>query len=465
MYSVFRSMYQVFYEFAYNLYIYAYLVILSIIVILVIYIKLRYPFWSSQPVYHTYDFFRWIYLMIAWKHIDPYIIQSKVIKTRFVSLDKVITIPYTDLSSVQESEFVDLLQCHSFSSESIMNILDKTTIQSLLIGMSYVSFFQEDRLSIDLSNNAIVVAKKDTIGCMSSRPIQCIVSGIKTPGYFWDHICVNRSREKDGKIPRKNIAYKMIQTHEYRQRLMQPNVAASVFKKEGFKPTKNSIRTADSYSSWSMTDKYINPSPKGADLNLQRFNLCDGVVPLVKFQILTFELHKISKPPLPLDMTVVSINADDVYDMIYGFSHSNIFTLCMFPEIGSLIELIRTQIMHVYALKQGGHMLAVYFLKDTQIVYELNTENAGKLLECIASVDFENSPYFFAGFLGALYNVLEIGGKMEVIRFPNLGHNSKIIEKWRWKYSPISEIPAAYYIYNMIVPQMPIAQNKSLILI
>ena len=421
------TIYSVFYEFAYNLYTYAYLVILSIIVILVIYIKLRYPFWSSQPVYHTYDFVRWIYLMIS---CEPYLIQSKIVKTRFLSLNNVTTIPYSDISSLQESEFVDLLQCHSFSNENVLNILDKTTIQSLFIGMSYISFFQEDQLSMDLSNNALV-AKKNTIGCMSSRPIQCIVSGTKIPAYFWDHICVNRSREKEGKIPRKNIAYKMIQTHEYRQRLMQPNVGASVFKKEG--------------------------------------TLCHGVVPLVKFRILTFEIRTISKPPLPIDMTVVSVNADDVYDMIYGFTHSNMFTLCLFPEIGSFIELIKTQLLHVYALKHKDRILGVYFLKDTQIVYELNANtNTGKLLECIASVDFDNSPFFFAGFLGALYNILEIGGKKEAfqtIRFPNLGHNSKIIEKWRWKYSPISEIPAAYYIYNMIVPQMPIAQSKSLILI
>jgi len=38
-----------------------------------------------------------------------------------------------------------------------------------------------------------------------------------------------------------------------------------------FKPTKNSIRTADSHSLWSMTDKEINTSPEGADLNLHRF--------------------------------------------------------------------------------------------------------------------------------------------------------------------------------------------------
>jgi hypothetical protein len=40
---------------------------------------------------------------------------------------------------------------------------------------------------------------------------------------------------------------------------------------DNFKPTKNLIRPAEPHYSWSMTDKEINPSPEGADLNLQRF--------------------------------------------------------------------------------------------------------------------------------------------------------------------------------------------------
>jgi hypothetical protein len=40
-----------------------------------------------------------------------------------------------------------------------------------------------------------------------------------------------------------------------------------------FKPTKNLICHADSHSSWSMTDKEINPSHKGADLSLYRFKV------------------------------------------------------------------------------------------------------------------------------------------------------------------------------------------------
>jgi hypothetical protein len=40
-----------------------------------------------------------------------------------------------------------------------------------------------------------------------------------------------------------------------------------------FKPTKNPIRVRGLDSSWSVTDKEINPSPEGADLNLLRFKL------------------------------------------------------------------------------------------------------------------------------------------------------------------------------------------------
>ena len=40
-----------------------------------------------------------------------------------------------------------------------------------------------------------------------------------------------------------------------------------------FKPAKNSIRTADLYSSWFVTDNDLNPSTKGADLNHHRFKI------------------------------------------------------------------------------------------------------------------------------------------------------------------------------------------------
>ena len=47
-----------------NIAMYEYLyfiVVLSCFVLTFAYIKIRYPFWNVQPVYHTYDFWRWFY--------------------------------------------------------------------------------------------------------------------------------------------------------------------------------------------------------------------------------------------------------------------------------------------------------------------------------------------------------------------------------------------------------------------
>ena len=57
-----------------------------------------------------------------------------------------------------------------------------------------------------------------------------------------------------------------------------------------FRATKNLIRPADSHSSWSMTDKEINPSPEGADLNLQRFK--SARLRIYSFKVLPIEDFK-----------------------------------------------------------------------------------------------------------------------------------------------------------------------------
>ena len=65
-----------------------------------------------------------------------------------------------------------------------------------------------------------------------------------------------------------------------------------------FKPTNNSIRTADSHSSWSMTDKEINPSPEGANLNLHRFNMkCH----LGAMSVIALFSHKLSQTITAMD--------------------------------------------------------------------------------------------------------------------------------------------------------------------
>ena len=99
-----------------NIHIYLFLIILSLIIGIFAYIKLRYPFWNLQPVYHTYDFWRMIYR-------EPFFIYKKAISTKFVDLNSINTVIYEDreysyiLSIVESPEIeknkIDPLQATS----------------------------------------------------------------------------------------------------------------------------------------------------------------------------------------------------------------------------------------------------------------------------------------------------------------------------------------------------------------
>jgi len=73
--------------------------------------------------------------------------------------------------------------------------------------------------------------------------------------------------------------------------LMSDELILPPRKNKLFKPTKNLIRLSDSHSSWSITDKEINPSPEGADLNIQRFNSKKNNLPEYEYSDLTMPLR------------------------------------------------------------------------------------------------------------------------------------------------------------------------------
>jgi len=464
------------------MYEYIYVIIIFFLLFLFAYIKIRYPFWNMQPVFHSYDYWRYFAR-------TPFQIQyGKSLKTKYTTPKTVQTYAFLDISEKQLTQFVDLLQCHYISSEHILTMVDKQTIQTYLTGQnqsSYVSFFQEDSykavINQDPSSISIldILATPTPIGCMSSRPVRLFiwdrVNVIHDKmAYYWDHLCVHRDFKK------KNLGRNLIQTLEYVQRDKNPDIPFSIFKKEE--------------------------------------TLCEGIVPLVKYKVSTFYLRNIRIPPLPPNFTVVRIfleNMDILSDFLYGISHpqfigqksndqknkpdnnsqnkensrnsqnkSTPFSFCAFPEIGALAALVKSQLWYIYAVKRDTHIYGLYFLKNAKTTYDppmntdkINTNNDTKnttnplnLLECVSSVSNMSGPLnsglLFAGFLHALRDIMGLSEtKYRMISFTDLGHNGQILEKWRWKYSPLFEYPAAYYMYNMVVPGMPVQKERCLILL
>ena len=419
--------------------LYIVLATIGLFLIIFIYIKLRHPFWNLQPVFHSYDF--WRYFLRT-----PFVIQSGFpSKTKYVDT-KVHVRPFLDIPEKESSKIADLLQCYYLSSDKMLTLTDASDIYIELTGQShpsFVSFYEETNYQEkdNKTTDSEVVIKRDQLGCMTSRAIRLFMwdkyDEIHTHyAYFWDHICVHRDFQD------KHIARNIIQSHERFQRIYNPDVPISLFKKE--------------------------------------IHLCEGIVPIVKYSLYTFGLQPVKPPPLPdyfYITRIVQENSDLLSDLLYGMVHQetlstkqSTFRFCAFPEIAVLDNLIKHNHLYVYVLRKHKHPYAYFFFRNTRTSYD--TVEEGNIVECIGSINNmqgnvqESNSTFFAAFLGALHNIqTNIPISFKFVVFNQLAHNHILLERWKWKYAAIFVNDAAYYLYNAVCPRLPIEEKQCLILV
>jgi len=415
------------------MYEYIYIIVIFLILGVFAFIKIQYPFWSAQPIFHSYDFWR----RFSTKFF--YIQNGFPIKTKFCDPKRVLSVPYSEMNDDSIKKTVDLIQCYHIPSDRVIVNMDISGLNSMMTGHShpsYITFYNESDFSIEYDPNfnllTQIVEKPLPVGCILSIPTRLFIN---TYGkmeehviYNWDYTCVHRDYVK------KNISRNLIQTAEYNQRIKNPEILGTLFKKEG--------------------------------------SLCDGVVPLVEFKTFLFYLRNVKLPPLPPKFTVTRIFNENVSlfsDFLYGITHpkriigdeqiQSPFFLMSIPEMGNIAAMLISENLYAYVLQNAEHIYGLYIFKDAKINYE-DIEN-GNLLECVFSVsNTEMEGLFFSGFLSSLRGILNLQKKYKMILFNNLSHSSKILDKWRWKYTPVFENNAAYYAYNMVIPGMPFEANK-----
>lgn len=71
------------------MFIYHYIIFLQLLFLLIfwIYIKIKYPFWSSQALFHTYDYFRKL-------QKSPFLVSTKVVSTKYYKPENIQTFEY-----------------------------------------------------------------------------------------------------------------------------------------------------------------------------------------------------------------------------------------------------------------------------------------------------------------------------------------------------------------------------------
>lgn len=399
-----------------NLHIYLFLFLILLVFSIFVYIKLSFPFWNNQPVYHSYDFWRYLYK-------NPFIVQRRFpIKSRFCDFDNVETQEFMDISGTTVTELIDLLQCHYVSSDSTFFIFHKDNLNAYFVGHQhpcYFSFYRKPLPSI----NQTKYGKKNTTwkqvqethksndhikGCVSSRPMEFYYLGEKQDIYYVDFICVNRDLDK------KDIMRRLLQTHDYRVRIREP-IQITLIKKEG--------------------DPY------------------HGVVPIIKHKSYVYDIMKdVHRPQLPLHFLVKEITDKNINILVdFMVTIRSRFSIFGITSLGNIVEMIKAKVIFIFCVYRKEEIHAVYFFRDSRTQYEIMGKN-GPLLHFFGSLHNSNSQQlFYDGFLHTLSAILKATNVFKYLMIENISHNFLVVDFVDRK--PFLEIDQYYYTLNYIIPK------------
>ena len=409
--------------------IHIYIIITFIILGIFAYIKLKYPFWSNQPCWHTYDYWRYLYK-------NPFIIQkSKPVKTKFLNLKNVETVPYLEATEETIIQCINLLQCFYIPTDKILLTINKTDMTTLMKGhdeIPFLSIYYENQYITDSSN--IIMTIQKPIACMISYPVHIYyletITAIQYSNLYanyWDYICIHRNHKE------KPFLRNLIQTHEYNQRIKSPHIPVSLFKKE--------------------------------------ISLCSGIVPLLEYKSYTYHLEPIKIPKLPFEFIIVRIIRENI-SILFDFFEKlkdpqipNIFAFYAYTSNVNLTALIESNQLYVYCLKKGEHVYGMYFIKKTYTIYE-DIQN-GNTLQLVASINNSSQPGLFAnGFVHSMTDLLKTSvEKYHVLVIDECSHNKILLQEWNKTFSPMLENQCAYYLYNFVYPSSPLPSDNAFILL
>ena len=380
------------------------LAILIIIILAVLYLKLKYGFWCGQPVFHCYD----IHYMI----FPPGIINnSPPVKNRYTNFKEINTVIFSELSELQVTRFINFIKYNYLKNGDNIFWPEKENILPYFKGHNsqpFFSFYSTDVLINDV-NNKNVISDKKIISVMTSRPFHVLIpSKHKTAKdtsfdvYYVDYLCVDKEFRKKG------IAQQIIQTHEYNQRHINTNICVSLFKRE---------------------------------------DELTGIMPLCVYKTYGYSVDKWRKPEtLHSQYSIIVIASQNMW-IVVDFLKQNTgsFDIIINPEIANLLFLVETGNMYIYSILNDNNIKCLYFFKKTCTSVEKNKE----VLTCIASITNNelSDDLFIQGFKIAFWQIAE-KHNYGFAAIENISHNYKLILNINIKTKPLVVSPTAYFFYN-----------------
>ena len=389
------------------------------------YLRLKMPFWHTQPVFHLYNLKYWC------KPPGQLGGVSTIAANKFVNLQNNEFIAITD-DLVAPGSHVKFTQICNFIKDYYVIHKDAiykptpTDILAYLQSNNHPSFFnvyQEPRM---LFEKGVPSSTTDyeMLGVISARVLNVTLHGktttttttksnkasngkIEFPVYYIDNLCVKPDYRKKGIPPQ------MIQTLYHRISRANPKVRAYMFKREG-------------------------------KLN--------AIVPLVCYSTYAFDITIFIPDCLITGaMNIIEIGGQQL-NVLFDFIKAQMtkFKCVVLPDMSNLLHLIKSGKLLIYGLIFDGGLIAAYVFRPLELYYETK-----KAVECIAVIsNCLTSEILLAGFNTSLMKMRERKDeqKADILLFEETAHSKPIIAALQ-KNAYVKcnfKSPTAFFLYNYI---------------
>jgi len=381
-------------------------------IFLIYYFKFKSRFWYNQPVFHLYDFQYYFY--------NKGIIMKKLPeKNNYTDFKNIESLFIKGASNKNIDDCVSLLQNHYFKNKDNKYYPKKENILPYLNNSKSVITFYFLKDNIDETN-------KKMIGCMTGHPLEVYITkqNILFNIYYIDFLCVNK------KYRGKQIAEKIIQTHEYTQRFLNKNISVSLFKRE---------------------------------------DELTGIIPLCIYKTYVFSMEKwcvYDNIIFDIEYKILFVDSQNLY-LLNEFIHSQKtkqrYQISIMMDLYDLQELIITKNIYVIIIIKNDEVVYSYFLRKTCTFVTIDTQ----FLSLFASINInnnkDNNKLFIEGFKVSLSRLLiklntqkdNTDSKNTKNNFTyshliveDISDNYLIIDNLKIKTKPELISPTAYFFYN-----------------
>lgn len=383
-----------------------YLIIIGIISLFV-FIKIKFRFWASQPVFHVYNIYYWLF--------QPGLIQNTLpSKTRYYD-PLVITQKYQDFPAEKKELLYALVKNHFLNKDNVKYHPQKKDILNYFLSHDRDSFVSMKYKKIYKPYMGTIQSpSKKLVSCMTSRPLDCYLNDIKKEVSYVDFLCVHGKERKQGNAP------KTIYTH-YKNSRALGSEKIFLFKREGH---VNFIIPLVIYNAFAF------------DINL--FKQVEK----------TNKTNNRSRPIEPIEpigpILCILIN-DSNYKLLFHYltEIKKKFKCFIMPCLNHIKHQIENNLLYVCLLLDNHKPIGSYFFRNPQTSYK-----AKNSMECFASHCEKNHEKIFAESFQDCIRLIDNKQKFDILFIENLSNNNLLITEIQKTVTTLWKLSMAYYFYN-----------------